>query len=387
LAKIALLLARRRAPGNSMDGRLGPRVMGISDCFAANYAEARGKFRAAARGAGAMLESYANPAEGPDGVDLSTETAWLGPRQAERLLIVMSGTHGVEGFLGSGLQVALLRSGIAEELARKLGLLMIHALNPSGFAWIRRVTEGNVDLNRNFVDHDRPYPGNAGYEALRQAICPREWNATARAAADAILNAYSATHGAMALQSAISTGQFVDPEGLFYGGRAPTWSNRTLRQILKREAKAARHVALVDFHSGLGPYGKGEIIDNHLSPHPGFQRVKDWFGAEATSTEDGSSSSANVIGDVTIALDETLPRAAVSGLTLEFGTEPVHEMLDALRADNWLHVHGRLASAQGRKIKARLRQAFYPDRSDWRDMAWERAVDVVRRTRRALAQS
>jgi hypothetical protein len=361
--------------------------MGISDCFAAHYVEARGKFRDAARSAGAVLESYGNPAPGPDGVTLTTETAWLGPRRAERVLILMSGTHGVEGFCGSGLQVALLERGVARELERGLALLMIHALNPSGFAWIRRVTEGNIDLNRNFVDHSRPYPTNPGYEELREAICPREWSAFARAAADAVLDAYSAAHGAMALQAAISTGQFVDPEGLFYGGQAPTWSNRTLREILQSEARLARHVALVDFHSGLGPYGKGEIIDNHLSHHAGFQRVKDWFGDEATSTEDGSSSSAKVTGDVTIALDETLPQAAVTGLTLEFGTEPVHEMLDALRADNWLHFHGSLDSPQGRKIKARLRQAFYPDRNDWREMLWERAVDVVWRTRRALAES
>jgi hypothetical protein len=361
--------------------------MGISNCFAPDYAEARRKFRDAARASGGVLESYGNPAGGPGGVDLTTETAWLGPRQAERILIVMSGTHGVEGFCGSGLQVALLERNVAREIAQGIALLMIHALNPSGFAWIRRVTEGNVDLNRNFVDHSQPYPVNFGYKELREAICPPEWNAAARAAADATLDAYSAAHGAMALQAAISTGQFVDPEGLFYGGRAPTWSNRTLREILRHEALAARHVALVDFHSGLGPYGKGEIINNHLSHHPGVQRVKDWFGEEATSTEDGSSSSAKITGDVTIALDETLPKAAITGLTLEFGTEPVREMLDALRADNWLHFHGRLDSAQGREIKARLLRAFYPDRNDWRDMLWERAVDVVRRSSRGLAQS
>ena len=49
---------------------------------------------------------------------------------------------------------------------------MVHAINPHGFAWSRRVTEDNVDLNRNFVDHAQPYPSNPGYEELRAAICP-----------------------------------------------------------------------------------------------------------------------------------------------------------------------------------------------------------------------
>jgi len=172
-----------------------------------------------------------------------------------------------------------------------------------------------------------------------------------------------------------------------YGGREPTWSNRTFREIIGREVVGARHVAFIDLHSGLGPYGVGEIINNHVSGHPGYERVKDWFGSEATSSEEGSSTSAPLIGTANIALDEALPLAAVTAIALEYGTVPVRELLEALRADNWLHKHGRLDSAEGRAITARLRQVFYPDTDDWRRMVWERAADVVRRAMRALSQS
>jgi hypothetical protein len=368
--------------------RAGGRVVQISDFFSADYNEARGKFRDAGAAAGAALDSYHNPATSPDGLALSTETAWLGPRQAERVLVVMSGTHGVECFCGSGIQAGLLRSGIAvEERPAGIALLLIHAINPSGFAWLRRVTEGNVDLNRNFVDHNLPYPINSGYEELRPAICPKEWTPSGRQAADAVLEAYGAGHGAMALQGAITSGQFTDPEGVFYGGRTPTWSNRTLREILGRHVDGVPHVGFIDLHTGLGPYGVGEIMNNHVPGHPGYPRVKDWFGAEATSGEDGNSSSAPVAGDTNIAFDERLPGTAVTGITLEYGTEPLRDMIDALRGDNWLHVHGRLDSPEGRAVKARIRAAFYPDQDDWRAMVWERAVDVTRRALRGLAQS
>jgi hypothetical protein len=361
--------------------------MQISDYFSANYAAARENFRNAAATASAALERYHNPATGPDALALSTETAWLGPRNAERVLVIMSGTHGVETFSGSAIQVGLLQSGIAEEVAKDVGLLLIHAINPSGFAWIRRVTEGNIDLNRNFIDHGRPYPKNPGYDALHDAICPTDWSEAARAAADAKLLAYGAKHGAMALQTAITMGQYVHDKGVFYGGLAPSWSNRTFREILTRNASAARHVGFIDLHTGLGPYGIGEIINNHSLDHSGFARIKDWFGGEATSSEDGSSSSAPVAGDTNIGLDEALPRAAVGGITLEYGTEPLREMMDAVRGDNWLHAHGRLDSPEGRAIKARIRKAFYPDADDWRAMVWERAVDVTRRMVKGLSQS
>ena len=40
-----------------------------------------------------------------------------------------------------------------------------------------------------------------------------------------------------------------------------------------------------------------------------------------------------------------------------------------------------------RDPQARIRQAFYPDKNDWRRMVWERAVEVTRRMGDALAQS
>jgi hypothetical protein len=355
--------------------------------FSADYAEARGKFRDAAAAAHVALVEYCNPASAPHGLTLATDTAWIGPRRVERVLVLLSGTHGVETNCGSGLQVGLLRSKIAAEIPDGLGLLMIHAINPGGFAWGRRVAENNVDLNRNFVDHSKPYPATPAYEMLREAICPREWTAAARAAADAVLEDYARRHGVMELQAAISSGQFVDPTGLFYGGHGATWSNITLRRILVRELPAARHVAFIDLHCGLGAHGMHEIINTHMSNHPGFARVMAWYGAEATSSEQGNSTSATILGDTTIALDETLPRADITGIALEFGTAPIGEIREVLRAENWLHFHGKLDSAQGRAIKAELRQAFYPDTDTWREMVWERMVDVTRRTLEALAQS
>jgi len=239
--------------------------MNLSHYFSSSFAEAQAKFRDAAREAGARLSTFKNPAPAPSGVTLSTESAWIGPSHAERLLIVLSGTHGVECYCGSGLQIGLLESGLAAERPDGTAILMIHAINPSGFAWTRRVTEGNVDLNRNFIDHKRPYPRNLAYELLRDAICPKDWSPAGQAAANAILDAYGKVNGEMALQTAISQGQYIDPAGLFFGGRAPTWSNLIFREILRREAGTARVVAFLDLHTGLGPYGVGEIINNHLT--------------------------------------------------------------------------------------------------------------------------
>jgi hypothetical protein len=191
----------------------------------------------------------------------------------------------------------------------------------------------------------------------------------------------------MALQAAISSGQYSHAEGVFYGGRGETWSNRTLAEVLRAHAGQVKRVAFIDLHTGLGPYGVGEIMNNHAAGDPAFARVNEWFGSEATSIEAGSSSSAPVSGDITLGVQRGLPQAEITGITLEYGTVPLKDVLDAVRADNWLHARGDLRARQARDIKAQIRDAFYPAADDWKGMVFERSVDVLRRAVAGLTQS
>ena len=61
------------------------------------------------------------------------------------------------------------------------------------------------------------------------------------------------------------------------------------------------------------------------------------------------------------------PEAEMTVVALEYGTQPTPLVRLALRADNWLHHHGDLASPQGRAITAQIRAVFYPDAVDWRE--------------------
>jgi hypothetical protein len=359
--------------------------------FSADYAEARRRFREAAAAAGAILGQYDHPEPGPAGEALTTDTAWLGPREASRVLLTISATHGVEGFAGSGIQVGWFESGLAAAtLPADAALLAVHANNPHGFAWLRRVTHENVDLNRNFVDFAAPLPRNPGYEELADAICPRDWSDTGRAAAQAVLDAYAARHGAAALQKAVSGGQYTHPDGLFFGGTAPTWSRRTLERILDEHLLHGRRrrVALIDYHTGLGPYGYGETIVMHRAGSAALARARSWYGEErVTSPLLGSSTSAELSGDNLSALERIFADAGIefTGMALEFGTLPFQQVADALRADNWLHVHSDPAREQGRRIKGEIRDAFYGDRDDWKSMLFEQGAEAQRRALAGLA--
>jgi len=359
--------------------------MNSADSFSPDYAIARGKFRDAAREAGGQLDSVGHPERGPDGGDLSTDIAWFGPRSASSALVMISATHGVEGFCGSGAQVDWLRRGEASRLPPGVAMLMIHAVNPFGFAWLRRVTEDNVDLNRNWIDFTAPLPANPGYDQLSDAICPTAWTEEARSASDQVLGAYAAEHGFPALQQAISGGQYSHPTGVFHGGAGATWSRRTQSDILRQHLTEAGKVAVIDYHTGLGPWGYGEQILTDRRGSAAFARAAEWWGAAITSPADGTSTSADITGDNLGALGALLPHAEVTGMALEFGTQSLIEVLTALRADAWLHAHGDLSSAQGRAIKTQVRDAFYGDADDWKGMVAGQSLLATRQAIKGLS--
>ncbi len=342
--------------------------MNSADSFSADYAEARTKFREATAEAGGASESLTHPERAPDGADLTTDVALFGAPKAERVLVMISATHGAEGFCGSGAQIDWLRRGEASRLPAGVAVLMIHAINPYGFAWLRRVTHENVDLNRNWVDFDAPLPANPGYDELADAIVPAAWTEEAQMASAKTLAGYAQAHGFMGLQQAISGGQYVHPKGVFYGGSGPTWSRRTQTAIFEHYLSAAAKVAVIDYHTGLGPWGYGEQIITEPMGSAGFARAQAWYGLAVTSPSSGSSTSADIQGDGLAAAPTLLPKAEVTGMALEVGTLSVTEVMSAVRADAWLHAQNDLASDQAKAIKGQVRNAFYGDADDWKGM-------------------
>src|SRR4029079_14470199 len=155
----------------------GAATMEASRHFAQTYREAREKFLAAADAAGLDVESHVHPLRGRDEETLAMDVALDGARDARRLVQITSGCHGVEGFCVWGIQVSLLHDAPWREAALDAGVavLYIHALNPYGFSWWRRVTQENVDLNRNFHDFSRPLPVNPAYDEIAPLLTPATW--------------------------------------------------------------------------------------------------------------------------------------------------------------------------------------------------------------------
>ena len=357
----------------------------IEHYFPHDYREARHAFIAAAEANDLGVTSRLHPAEkGADGKPLFLDTTTIGERDANTALLLISGTHGVEGYFGSGVQTGLLREGLAERASKGAKIVLLHALNPFGFSWDRRVNEDNADINRNFADFKNP-PQNPAYESLADAINIPDLNPATMKAANAKLRAYSDKHGAFKLQEAISAGQYNHPEGIYFGGARESWSQAMLKDVFKEELKGVKRLIAIDFHTGLGETGAAEMITEDLPGTAAYRRAKAMWGETLQSSEAGESVSPPLQGTVDKAVAHWMRGKELTFAALEVGTKPTREVFAALRRDNCLHLNCRPNDPEWAVVKREIRDAFYVDTPEWKRSVWGHADNAVNAALAAIA--
>ena len=352
--------------------------------FSEDYWHARHRFRTRAAAAGATTQSYVVTTDARNGREYTIDTAFFPGHSEvanESVLVHTSGTHGVEGFVGSAIQLRALES-IAQETPkqRKTSVLFIHAMNPFGFANLRRVNEENVDLNRNlFVD-----------EATRAKVLARDPDFAHYASGAHILNPTSepswlqrtivwfgilqgfVVSSPAKVKHALATGQYHDPIGIYYGGSKEQASHRIFKEILAPLAKMGnklKKIVLVDVHSGLGPSGVDTIMADDDSTGElaakifkrSAQRVE-WPANSPTGVAAGYQ---DTMGDMQVS--ELVPEAQVKvEITEEFGTVPGVLVLRGLIVENQAWQYSAHGSAAHRYASELLRNVFYVPTPEWK---------------------
>ena len=362
--------------------------MDVDACFSDDYKGARALFRERAAAAGGKLSLYENPNSGPYGEALATDCAWFGPEDAAKVMVLVSATHGVEGFCGSGAQMDWMATGRAGLDQPDTAVLLVHAINPYGFAWLRRTTEEGVDLNRNCIPFENGLPANEGYSELADAFLPRTRDEVTLKAAKEALEAYRTKHGAKAFSVARSSGQYTHPEGYFYGGTGPTWALQTINKICDDFRLSERKsVAVIDYHTGLGSFGYGEPIVGHSPGTSGQARCRAWYGTSLGEPMLGKSSSVVIAGLTQYAWARKIGDEKLTFIALEYGTFDPETGAEALRDEHWLHAYGKVdwSSEETLKIKNALKRFYHPGTQDWKELVLMRSRQVIAQTLGGLA--
>lgn len=346
----------------------------MNDVFPADYFAARDAFCRRAERATCRLERVSITALGPGGEALSIDIATLGGASARRTVVVTSGLHGVEGFFGSAVQQAWLDEQ-ADRLPDGCAVVLVHALNPYGFAWVRRVNEHNVDLNRNFLLPGQEYAGApAGYGPLDRFLNPKHSPRRIdpfRLGAGLLILRY----GLQTLKDAVAIGQYEFPKGLFFGGRDVEETARIVQREFLRWAGAAEEIVHLDLHSGLGRFGTHQLLSVEPPQAQSFKALRQYFGGAVESLANSVAFAAR--GPMTAWLTRTLADRRYVALAPEFGTLPVTTVLAALRAENQAHFFARPTDSCYVHAKKRLLAAFCPASDAWRKRIVADGIHII----------
>ena len=344
--------------------------------IASSYFQARKTFLDAVAMHRADIVSIEHPgALGPAGDQLYMDWALIGNAEARSTFVVTSGTHGIEGYAGSAV--------ISRWLERTdpgtfdaIKLILVHAVNPWGFAHGQRVNENNVDLNRNFIDFCH-IPENPGYDELHPALLLDQWSEEALANAFAAMDRFRSQHGEKAFSDAFNGGQYAHADGIFYGGREPQWSNLTFRKTLREVVGNAENVHLLDLHTGIGPFGRPFHINFDAPGSAARELAETIWGREALSGEGSTHAAfATYQGLLMDAVSNELMGRRVSRCVVEFGTYARARMQRAHLALAWSRRQADKTSETALFAQREYCDAYVPVDPRWRRSVIRHGIDL-----------
>lgn len=375
--------------------------------FPATYDESRARFLKRARelgagepGARARLTSFQVPSRRSE--DLHVDALYLPPeREMHHLVVIVSGVHGMEAYAGAAVQEMFCEEILPAFPRERVGVLLVHAMNPFGFKYHRRVTENNVNLNRNFgVNAEMFSHRNRGYQKLVPVLEPEGPTGEPKLAFLGMTTSLLARLARRQftindLIESIAQGQFERAQGLEYGGQDFEPQSVFLRELLRALVPEYRDILLLDLHTGLGeryqlhlmPGSRKGAVDPELfSELFDPERDRDVY-AYTTGDTDGFY---HTHGDLNNLIPDLLkPSQRALAFTLEFGTLgngswPKLQTLNRMINENRGFHHGFRSERVRNEVEREFLELFCPTEIQWRANVVEHGRQFFKRLGQGL---
>ena len=345
--------------------------MSVSDWFASDYDEARSKFIAAAEAAGAHSTRRVNPAEGPGGIELTTDLAWLGRTMPHACSSPCPGHMAPRDSADRACRSAGF-DPVAQPRCRPTRRCSrctppIPSASP-GCAGRPKTTSTSTGTSSTST----PSPVNAGYEQYRALIC---------------------------LERVVRRDRGLDHEG----DRGPHDVTRTDGHAGSHHGRSVRRSERrVLRWSGTELVAEHDRVDRRSSPRTGFGSRSSTITPASAPTATwrahrrrrarrralgpgagmvGRSDSRRRLiefapdGHDARSTDAAAIARRVAPVALEFGTQSFDKAECGARGQ--LAPRPRRARLRAAYIaQAGARSAFYQDADDWKQMIWSRGLDT-----------
>jgi len=315
-----------------------------------------------------------------DHPDLSIDWLWADSPKNENLVIISTGEHGIEGYVGSAMQKIFIDELAPQLDSENTGLLLVHAINPWGMKYRYRVNPNNVDLNRNFVLYGLfDKAANPDYDPLMTLLNPQRpvWNM----GLETILFLAKTLKGLIwpgqeKVKNATLVGQYRYDTGVYYGGQQHQEETKVLMGLYRQALERYQNIVQVDMHTGYGPRYQMTMLISPIDPISSAEAINR-FGYPLVQ-KINAEEFYNINGDMNdyfyILRDAEFPDKNLFAGGFEFGTfgESLPALIRSLRItilENQLRQHGAKSETIAEKVRKEYQELFFPAEQRWREKA------------------
>ncbi len=321
----------------------------VQHYFYDSYIESRKAFRDESKKIEAKFDSvqlFSRNVPGKTDTGLTIDFCYIpAQKKAEKLIIITSGTHGVEGYVGSAVQRMLMNEILSPEMLGEVGVLLVHSVNPYGFKYIRRVTENNVDFNRNCDTEQSLFSSkNEGYGKLIGMLNPGgEVNSGSIKNRFFMLVAINQLlrKSMASLRQAVLQGQYEYEKGLYFGGFGFEPQLTILGNVFKSISANYGTVFNIDLHTGYGERGVAHLFPNPIDDEKIKSGLENIF--EGYEINWGDSDDFYIInGSFTDYIGKLLANKTYYPMVLEYGTLNSQSTVGSIKS-----IHNMILENQG----------------------------------------
>lgn len=289
--------------------------------------------------------------------------------------------HGLEAAAGAATILQWLDEKQQDALPPDVSVLLIHALNPFGWAHSSRCNEDGVDLNRNSIDWTAPPPENQAYDDIHEFVARADIDEKGLQSFTSEIHGLIQRKGLAYALHAAAAGQYVYSSGLSYGGSSLSWSCRIMFEIAETYLKRTENVLFLDWHTGIGPYAEPFFIIDSPKTSRDYILASSWWPTNRIHSEDAlDEATPNYTGLLTVGVREVLlkyTKISLVGMVVEWGTYDISTMLQALLMDNWLRKNSHLAGTEKYDhVRSQIIERFCPAAPAWRRAVLEKSRGI-----------
>jgi hypothetical protein len=317
------------------------------------------------------------------GVDPGLSIDWLTApaiKTQQNLVILSTGEHGVEGFVGSAMLQMFIEEFLPHLNPNDTGLLLIHAINPWGMANRERNNASNIDLNRNFIASDHYDPlFNPTYDQLRSLLVPQR---RIDSVAGETLRFFSTLlgaitrHGISVIKEGTLMGQYRHPQGVYFGGHDRQEETGVLMDLLENAMADYQNIVHLDMHTGYGPRYQMSLVNSPLDELSSVQSSTkfNYPLVVKANPEEFYSIRGDMINFEYELRNQKFPDKTLYATAFEFGTfgDSLPALIRSLRAevlDNQLKQFGVKNEKTAAQVRGEFCELFYPVEERWREKA------------------